>query len=191
MITDADLLARARHLDSDALTQLFDLHNAGVYRYAMRLVGDARLAEDCVTEAFGRLLAALRAGGGPDDDVRAYLLRTAHNWLMDEHRKHRRSAPTVPLGDAEAQRVANDDDDPLQQASHRIRRERLRAALARLTPDQQQVLALRFLEGYSIDEAARLMEKPAGAIKALQFRAVAALKRLLAGELLFDDMDAS
>lgn len=190
MISDADdLLQRAKQLDTAAIAQLFDTHNAGVYRYAMRLVGDARLAEDCVTETFGRLLGALRAGGGPDDDVRAYLLRTAHNWLMDEHRKHRRSAPTVPLGDAELQRA--DDEDPLQQASDGIRRERLRAAMAQLTPDQQQVLALRFLESCSIEDAARLMGKPAGAIKALQFRAVAALKRLLAGESLFDDTDAS
>jgi len=53
----------------------------------------------------------------------------------------------------------------------------VREAYAELTPDQQDVLALRFGSGYSLEETARMMDKKVNAVKALQFRALAALQR--------------
>jgi RNA polymerase sigma-70 factor, ECF subfamily len=148
-----------------------------VHRYAMRLVGDARLAEDCVTESFSRLLVALRNGQGPTSDLRAYLFRVAHNWLMDEHRSFRRQPEMLPLQDDFD--IADDSPDLLQSASEAIRRERLRAAIRTLTLEQQQVVSLRFLEGWSLEETAQALGKPLGAVKAMQHRAIAAVKRVL------------
>ena len=175
----ADLLRRVRALDGAALTQLYDAHNAEVYRYAMRLVGDARLAEDCATETFSRLLVALRNGQGPTSDVRAYLFRVAHNWLMDEHRSFRRQPEMLPLQEDLDADVQDEGNDLLQAASDSIRRERLRNAIRTLTPEQQQVVALRFLEGWSLEETAQAVGKPVGAVKALQHRAIASVKRSL------------
>jgi RNA polymerase sigma-70 factor (ECF subfamily) len=59
--------------------------------------------------------------------------------------------------------------------------ERLRAAIRRLTDEQAEVVSLRFLEGYSISEVARMMDRSEGAIKALQYRAVATLRMFLYG----------
>jgi RNA polymerase sigma-70 factor (ECF subfamily) len=179
----ADLFQRVRALDAAALTQLYDAHNAEVYRYAMRLVGDARLAEDCVTETFSRLLLALRNGQGPTHDLHAYLLRVAHNWLMDEHRSFRRQPEMLPLQDDLDAEADDEASDLLQVTSDNIRRERLRNAIRTLTPDQQQVVALRFLEGWSLEETAQAVNKPVGAVKALQHRAVAAVKRALGEEI--------
>jgi RNA polymerase sigma-70 factor (ECF subfamily) len=180
---DLELLRRARALDAVALTQLYDAHSAGVQRYAMRLVGDARLAEDCVTETFSRLLAALRNGQGPTSALRAYLFRVAHNWLMDEHRSFRRQPEMLPLqDDLDAVASSNSDDDLLQVASDTIRRERLRTAIGSLTLEQQQVVSLRFLEGWSLEETAQVVGKPVGAVKALQHRAIAAVKRVIGND---------
>jgi len=73
-------------------------------------------------------------------------------------------------------------DDPVGIAERRISAAQVRAALHRLTPDQQQVIALKFLEGLSSQEVADVLEKPVGAVKALQHRALSALRRQLAAE---------
>jgi RNA polymerase sigma-70 factor (ECF subfamily) len=177
----SELLRRARAFDAEALTQLFDTHNGEVYRYAMRLVGDARLAEDCVAETFSRLLVALRKGQGPASTslLRAYLLRVAFNWLMDEHRAHKRQPETVPLHDEISipQLHQHESADVLHAANAAMQRERLRSALHTLTPEQRQVVALRFLEGWSLEETARALGKEVGAVKAMQHRALAAIRR--------------
>jgi RNA polymerase sigma-70 factor (ECF subfamily) len=56
----------------------------------------------------------------------------------------------------------------------------VRSALFHLTPDQRQVILLRYVEGWELEEIARAVQKPVGAVKALQHRAVARLRRLLA-----------
>jgi RNA polymerase sigma-70 factor (ECF subfamily) len=60
-----------------------------------------------------------------------------------------------------------------------LQREHVRAALARLTPEQRQVISLKYLEGWENDAIAAALQKPVGAVKALQHRAIASLKRLL------------
>ena len=69
--------------------------------------------------------------------------------------------------------------DPVALAEMNLDAERLRAALRRLTDEQAEVVSLRFLEGYSIAEVASLTNRTEGAIKALQYRAVATLRNLL------------
>ena len=58
-------------------------------------------------------------------------------------------------------------------------RDRLRAAIGRLTDEQAEVINLRFLEGYNINEVAEMMNKTEGSIKALQYRAVATLRQFV------------
>jgi len=166
------LLEQARNFDLDALAEIYDIYSPGVYRYAYRLLGDACLAEDCVSETFSRFLVALRNGGGPRDHLQAYLYRIAHNWITDQYR--RQPPPPLALDEqlAGAAVSAGHSGDVIEQA-------RVRAALVRLTPEQRQVVVLKFLEGWQNEAVARLLGKPAGAVKALQHRALAALRRML------------
>ncbi len=170
---DSSLLARAQRLETQALIQIYDLYSDELYRYAMRLGGDPDLAEECVAETFVRLLDALRRGRGPREALRAYLYRIAHNWLTDQFRTRRGD---ISLEDAVPLPAA---DDPVAEAEMRIRRQMVRAALFQLTPDQRQVILLRYVEGWELEEIAHALQKPVGAIKALQHRAVARLRRLL------------
>jgi RNA polymerase sigma-70 factor (ECF subfamily) len=82
---ETDLIQRARQYDRQALAQIYDLYSPGLYRYAMRLLGDQSLAEDCVSETFSRFLQALRGRKGPQNYLQAYLFRMAHNWIADQY----------------------------------------------------------------------------------------------------------
>lgn len=173
---ELSLLERARRLETQALIQIYDLYSDELYRYAVRLCGDPDLAEECVAETFVRLLEAFRSGRGPRQFLRAYLYRIAHNWLTDQFRASRRK---VSLEKASPLKVS---DDPALEAEERIRQQAVREALFQLTPDQRQVIILRYVEGWDLEEIARAVQKPVGAVKALQHRAIARLRRLLTSE---------
>ena len=71
--TETELITKARQLDVDALTEIYDEISPGIYRYAYRLLGDQNLAEDCVSETFSRFLNKLSEKKGPNQYLRAYL----------------------------------------------------------------------------------------------------------------------
>ncbi len=165
------LLELARGFDLAALGEIYDSYSPGLVRYATRLLGDSGLAEECVAETFSRFLKALRNGGGPRDCLQAYLYQVAHHWITDYYR--RRPPPMSSLNDT----LASEWTDPARAATENIEGEQVRAALMRLTPEQREVVVLKFLEGWENAEVAALLGKPVGAVKALQHRALEALRR--------------
>jgi RNA polymerase sigma-70 factor (ECF subfamily) len=175
VISEQELLTQASQFDSRALAEIYDIYSPRLYRYARRLLGDDCAAEDCVSETFSRLLKALQTGKGPRDYLQAYLFRTAHNLVVDHYR---RQSPTEEL----------DEDLPQDETTegivdHNLRQSHVRAALYKLTEDQQQVVALKFLEGWENEEIARALNKPIGAVKSLQHRALAQLQKILLDEV--------
>ena len=175
MVSETTQIEQIYRFDESALSEVYDRFSDALYRYAMRLLGDRDMAEECVSETFSRLLAALRNGNGPREHLQAYLYRIAHNWITDSYR--RQPPPSMPL-DAEII-PGGDEHNPVRIADQNLETERVRTALHLLTPEQRQVIALRFLEDLSLNEVAQIMDRPVGAIKALQHRALASLKRLL------------
>jgi RNA polymerase sigma-70 factor (ECF subfamily) len=174
MLENRDLLRRARRFEEEALTEIYDLYSAELYRYAMRLLGDAQRAEDCVAETFTRFLRALQRGGGPRKHLRAYLYRVAHNWISDHY--SRGTFGTVPT---DSQTLIDEGPDPSEIVHSQMESNRVRLALAQLTPEQRQVIVLKFIEGWNNREVAVALEKPVGAVKSLQHRGLAALRRWL------------
>ena len=170
---EARLLIRAQLFEPEALGVIYDQYSPGLYRYARRLLGNDSLAEDCVGETFSRFLQALRGGGGPRDHLQAYLYRVAHNWITDHYR--RQPPPPLELDENHPSGSAGVES----QAGQALEQARVRAALVRLTDEQRQVVTLRFLEGWDPEEVAQAVQKPVGAIKSLQHRALAALRRML------------
>lgn len=173
-ISDEDLLTGAKAFDLETLGEIYDRFSPGIYRYAMRLLGDDNRAEDCVAETFSRFLKILRSGNGPQDHLRAYLYRIAHNWITDHYRRQ----PLTVL-DLDDTLRAEDGFLPENQVDQNLEQQQVRLAMQTLTPDQRQVITLRFIEGWENQEVAAALEKPVGAIKALQFRALNTLRRLL------------
>jgi RNA polymerase sigma-70 factor (ECF subfamily) len=174
MADEASLLRAVRKLDETALGEVYRLFSPGLYRYAMRLLGHAGLAEECVAETFERMLKSLSRGRGPKRHLKAYLYRIAHNWVTDRYRRY----PPNPLPLDEL-RLSHPGEGPEALMVRNQDRERARLALHSLTPDQRQVIMLKFLEGWKNPEIARALDKPVGAVKSLQHRGLAALRRIL------------
>lgn len=171
---ESEWLSGARRLDEHILAEIYDALSPALYRYAFRLLGDRQSAEDVVGEAFQRLLLALRSEGGPQQHLRAYLYRIAHNLAMDQRRREMRHG-----GDVEFDGVSLPADDAARAAERRLAAAKARQALWRLTADQRQVVMLKYFEGLSNEEAAAALNKPVGAVKSLQHRALQALRRML------------
>ena len=169
-----ELLRRARKFDQQALAEIYDSYSTGLYGYALRLIGDPNLAEDCVAETFTRFLNALRDGKGPREYLKAYLYRIAHNWITDYYRRH--PPESLPL---EEEFNIPDEMRLEELVANRIQQDQLREALFHLTPDQRQVIVLVFIEGWRKAEVAAVLGKPVGAIKSLQHRALKSLRRIL------------
>ena len=172
--SDPLLLERARRFEKEALAEIFDRYNAGIFRYAMRLLGGMDLARECMAETFSRFLSALQRGVGPKDYLQAYLYRIAHNWITDYYRS--KTPPSLPLDPGLRSDPA---DEPHQVVSDEMELQQVRSALALLTPDQRQVIMLKYLEDWENEDIAQALKKPVGAVKSLQHRAIEALRRLL------------
>ncbi len=174
MIDPQSELGRLRSLDSQTVGVIFDRYFPEVFRYARYRLGDELLAEDIASEVFVRLLEAVRSRRGPETNLRGWLIATANHMVTDALRGRYRH-PTESISDG----LPDDDPEPVEQATRSHETQNLRLALGQLTGDQQHVLALRFGQGCSLEETAVLMKKKVNAVKALQFRALNALQKLL------------
>lgn len=173
---ERQLLAGARQLDANSLAAVYDRFSPAIYAYAMRLLGDPSVAEDCVSETFSRLLKALQHGQGPVDFLKAYLYRVAHNWITDYYR--RQPPPTEELKDE----LPDRESSPEHQTEDRLLAERTRRALLLLPAEQREVIMLRYYEGMEMEEIAASMGKTLGAAKALQHRGLTALRKMFSEE---------
>lgn len=171
---DQALLQRLRRWDEEALAQVYDQHAAALYRYAYRLVGDQGVAQDIAAETFHRFLIALKNGSGPKHHLSAWLYRVAHNLVVDFYRRH----PPQPALSVDEVEIAQPESHE-EQFSQRQEAARVRQALQRLLPLQQQVVMLRFFDGLSNEEIAQVVERTVGAVKALQHRALVNLRQML------------
>ena len=177
--TDADqleLLDKAGRGDPAALGQLYDQYADRIYSYIYHRVGSADVAEDLTGQAFMRMLEAIKGNRGWRTSFSGWLYRIAHNLVIDHYRRGHR-ASFVDIEDTTTLKAPT--GDPLRAVEAKLDNERLRSALNQLTEEQAQVIVLRFLEEQSIAESAAAMDKTEGAIKALQYRAVLALRRVM------------
>lgn len=168
------ILKRARQFEAEALEEIFETYSPRIYRYAYRLLGDVDLAKDCTSETFSRFLKALKQGSGPENYLQAYLFRIAHNWITDYYRS---KVPDVLSISQDL--PARPTDGPEMRVSANMEQQQLRQALMLLTAEQRQVLVMRYLEDWEHETIAQAMNKPVGAIKALQHRGIESLRRFL------------
>ena len=171
---EARLIQRAKQGAPAAFTEIYDLHQPAIYRYVYYRVSEAATAEDLTAEVFVRLVEKIDRFTYHGRPLLAWLYTIARNLITDHYRRTGQ-ATMLPLDD---QLVAETDD--LEEAAERgLAQRRLAAALPHLTEDQRQVVLLKFIEGLSNAEVAQVLGKPVGAVKSLQHRALAALRRIL------------
>jgi RNA polymerase sigma-70 factor, ECF subfamily len=169
-----------RKLDTQSIGAIYDKYFPEIYRYVRYRINDDATAEDIASDVFVRLLDAAQKKQGPQTHLRGWLIATASNTVNDHHRRHYRR-PVEALSDSMADRAPSIHSEIDAREQNRL----VQGAITQLTDEQQHVLALRFGQGYSIEETAAFMKKNINAVKALQFRALASLQRQI-GEMTYE-----
>jgi RNA polymerase sigma-70 factor (ECF subfamily) len=176
--TVADLVARSQAGEPEAFGLLYDRYVDLVYRYIYYRVGSPTLAEDLVSETFLRALRRIDSFTWQGRDFAAWLVTIARNLIAD-HFKSGRYRLEITTEDILESGPAQTTDGPESLVLDSLTNATLLSAVKKLNPEQQECIVLRFLQGLSVNETALAMGKNDGAIKALQYRAVRALARLL------------
>ena len=164
---DRALLARVADGDSRALDMLYDRYSRVVYGVALRILGQAELAEDVVQETFWRVWRRARTFQSGRGRVAAWIFGIAHNLSVDELRRQR-SRPR-PVYDTEETPVLRDrEDGRMDVVADALEKERGRlidAALQQISADQREAIELAYFGGLSQSEIAERLHSPIGTIK--------------------------
>lgn len=170
------LVNRAKAGDTEAFAQLYDRYIDTIHRYVYYRVGSRQLAEDLTSETFLRALRRIETFTWQGRDFGAWLVTIARNLVADHFKssRFRLEVTTAEMVDTDSV-----EESPEGEVMASFTNTALLEAVQRLNPQQQECLVLRFLQGLSVAETARIMGKNEGAIKTLQYRAIRALAALL------------
>jgi RNA polymerase sigma-70 factor (ECF subfamily) len=175
------VLEAARHGAGWAFSRLYESLAPSVASY-VRAQG-AGDPEDVTSEVFLAAFSGLGSFSGSEAQFRSWVFTIAHRRIIDDRRARTRRPPPQSLdaepGRADRRATAGSAEDEAVEA---MGMERIRDVLGQLAPDQRDVIALRVIADLSVEQAAATLGKQAGAVKALQRRALASLRRQLAGE---------
>lgn len=159
------------------MTRIYDDLASAVTGY-LRLRG-APEPDDAASEVFLGVFRNLGSFSGGEDKFRSWVFTIAHRRLLDERRRAARTPridplpevlPALPGGDVETEALGV------------LGEEWVRDVLDRLSPEQREVLLLRVVADLPVEEVARILGKRPGAVRALQHRGVATLRRQLERE---------
>lgn len=170
------LVRAAQEGDKDAFGQLYDRYVDTVFRYVLYRVNDRALAEDLTSEAFLRALRRIGSISYQGRDVGAWFVTIARNLIFDHVKssRYRLESPSDDLGDNR-----HTEAGPEQEVLTHATNAEVMRCVGLLGDEQRECIMLRFMQGLSMAETAKIMGKNEGAIKALQHRAVRRLAKLM------------
>ena len=171
-----ELVARGQQGDREALEELYLIHFDRIYSYLHVSVGNRHDAEDLTTQTFLKMLEKIGSFRWQSAPFSAWLFRIAHNLAMDHFRSRRRWQPEEEVPEQPG------DEEPSAElrAMQTIGRESMLKLIDQLSPEQQQVLTLKFVFNLPNAEVAAILDKTEGAIKSLQHRALVSLQKQIA-----------
>jgi RNA polymerase sigma-70 factor (ECF subfamily) len=172
------LVERAQAGDAEAFGELYDRYVDLVYRYIYYRVSSPQVAEDLTSETFLRALRRLSSFTWQGRDVGAWFVTIARNLVADHYKssRYRLEMTTDDVAESGAPMALEGPENAVLEA---MQNKVLLEAIKKLNAEQQECIVLRFLQGLSVAETAHAMGKNDGAIKALQYRAIRSLGRLL------------
>lgn len=161
-------------MDQQSLVEIYDTYCQPIYRYIYRQIGEVETSREITSEVFNKLLETVRSRLLEIKHIKAWLYRTAHNLVIDHYRRQRHRNH-LALDDNLIEAPVN----TFEAVEQRLSADELRKALNRLSPEQRQVIVLKYVEGMTNEETADIMGKTIGAVKSLQHRALNALHKIL------------
>jgi RNA polymerase sigma-70 factor (ECF subfamily) len=174
---DADtlpLIKRAAGGDSESFGKLYDIYLEPIYRYVYHHVGESKTAEDIAQEVFIKAWKAIKSCRGKETTFKAWLYRIAHNHTIDYLRCHRDESR---IDDQNVVGKSGFPDTGLDKIEEEREIDRVLSEMTSLPDSQRQVVILKFIEGLDNREVSRIMGKSQGAIRVLQVRALAGLRK--------------
>jgi RNA polymerase sigma-70 factor (ECF subfamily) len=171
---DGAVIRRAAAGDREALAVLWRGHQPGLLRYLRGM--SVRLADDVASQVWLEAARSLHRFEGGDKDLRRWLFTIARRRMIDAYRVEgrRREEPTARLPEAAAIDPTEDLVDEVTGPAS--------AALRRLAPGQAEIVLLRVVGGFSVDEVAEITGKSPGAVRVTAHRALRRLAGILASE---------
>jgi RNA polymerase sigma-70 factor (ECF subfamily) len=169
------LVDQAQKGDRDALEELYLIHFDRIYSYLHVSVGNRHDAEDLTTQTFLKMLESIGKFRWQSAPFSAWLFRIAHNLAMDHFRAARRWQPEEEVPEPEPDESTSAEAGALEA----IGRKTMLELIEELSPEQQQVLTLKFVFNFANADAATILGKTEGAIKSLQHRALVSLQKQL------------
>ena len=170
------LVQRVQDGDAEAFGLIYDAYVDVVFRYVYFRVHDKHLAEDFASETFTRALRRIDSVSYQGRDVGAWLITIARNIIRDHIKSSRYKLEVTSADMRDADRATDGPEDAVLAG---LTHDELLRCVKQLSPEQQECIVLRFLQGLSVSETALAMDRNDGAIKALQHRAVRRLGKLL------------
>ncbi len=168
------LVQKAMQGDGDAFTRLYDMYLDKVYKHIYYRVTVVSDVEDLTQETFLRAWRSIKSYRPTEKPFVAWLYTIAHNLIIDHYRKGGRDK-TVPLEDVSQSAQGHRDKGMDAMLDQDV----VRRMLSRLAGEQQQVLMMRFVEGFEYSDVAAALGKSEGAVRVIQLRALRRLRELL------------
>lgn len=171
------LVSRAQRGDRSAMGAIYRQYVKTVYKYLSYRLRNTAAAEDLTAEVFLRVLRKIESFEWRGIDFSAWILRIARNVLLDYVKSSGNRFEIVGIPAGEIPEATSPGSD--LQVLDELDKEALHKALNLLRPEHQEVLYLRFLQGLSSTEVAKVMGRTEGAIRVLQFRALKQLVKVM------------
>ena len=177
MSIEEEVVSRAIKGDEAAFAQLYEEHFEKIYRYVYFRLGNRTEAEDLTQEVFVKAFEAIGSYKWRNLPFSSWLFRIAHNQVVDYCRKDRRWEREYWDDN-----IAIDAPSPEAIAEHEFEVEELNERIRKLSPAQREVILLRFAAELSLAEVAKMLGKSIGTVKALQYNAIMALRKMMQNE---------
>jgi len=172
-LEDEILIDRATAGDREAFGELYERYINRVYKHVFYMVNDVDVAQDLTEQTFLRALEAIQRYEKRGIPLLAWLLRIARNLSLNNQRVQRNNS-SIRKNSEDAVAAS-----PESCCEAKLNGEEVRQAVGALEGDQRQVIVLRFMDGLSYADVARVLGKSVGAVRVAQYRALRALRRRL------------
>ncbi len=168
------VLEQARRLEPKAIAKLSEYCYPKVFSYIYYRVNNPADVEDLTGEVCLRMVQSMQQQKG---SFNGWVYRVASNVVTDFYRRRAVRQVVEPASDS-VEDIVDDKDE----TAHLLNQAQVKEGLSQLTDEQREVIILKFIEGYETEEIGRMLKKSNEAVRALQFRGLAMLKKILQEE---------
>jgi RNA polymerase sigma-70 factor, ECF subfamily len=173
LLTDKYLIVRAKKGDREAFGKLYQRHLDSIYRYIFfRVNRDQKNAEDLTETVFFKALDKLDSFDENGLGFRPWIYRIAHNLVVDYYRRYKKH---VALGEA----IPDENQNVEEKIFREFEIKNTLKAMDSLTGEQREIIIMRFVNGLSNREIAKVLSKKEDAVRSMQYRALTSLRKIV------------